>query len=106
MKTMFSNDSIDQSLRLLGQRLRAARLAKGDSQAAFSVRLGISVPTLRDMEQGSPTVSVGTWGAALWVLSRLRDLDGLLEERESLFAQLERPRRVRQRAPQRPRKSA
>jgi transcriptional regulator with XRE-family HTH domain len=106
MQTMFSNDNIDQSLHLLGQRLRTARLAKGDSQAAFSARLGVSIPTLRDMEQGSPTVSVGAWAAALWLLSRLRDLDSLLEQRESLFAQLERPRRVRQRAPQRPRKSA
>lgn len=106
METMFSSDDIDQSLRLLGQRLRSARLDKGDSQAVFSARLGVSTPTLRDMEQGSPSVSVGAWAAALWALSRLSDLDSLLEQRESLFAQLERPRRVRQRAPQRPRKRA
>lgn len=106
MEIMFISSDIDQSLGLLGQRLRSARLTKGDTQAAFAARLGVSVPTLRDMEQGSPTVSVGAWAAALWVLSRLRDLDHLLEQQESLFAQLERPGRVRQRAPQRSRKRA
>jgi len=101
MESMFSNSEISGSLHLLGARLRAARLGKGDTQSTFARRLGVSIPTLRDMEQGGASVGIGTWVAALWLLSRLRELDGLLASQESLFAQLERPR-ARQRAPRRP----
>jgi transcriptional regulator with XRE-family HTH domain len=99
---MFSNTDTAHSLRSLGDRLRAARLSKGDAQAVFADRLGVSIPTLRDMERGSPRVAIGTWVAALWLLSRLRELDDLLAPQESLFTQLERPDRGRKRAPRRP----
>lgn len=103
---MFSNTDTEQSLRSLGERLRSARLSKGDSQAVFAGRLGVSIPTLREMERGAPTIAVGTWTAALWMLSRLSDLDGILQPQESLFAQLEQNRPGRQRARRRPRNSA
>jgi transcriptional regulator with XRE-family HTH domain len=99
---MFSNSEISDALYTLGGRLRQARIAKGDSQAVFARRIGVSVPTLRDLEQGSPRVSVGAWGAALWALSRLPDLDTLLQPQESLFEQFARQPVVRQRAPRRP----
>ncbi|MBI5786348.1 MAG: helix-turn-helix transcriptional regulator [Rhodocyclales bacterium] len=103
---MFSNSDTANSLSALGERLRTARLTKGDSQLVFARRLGVSIPTLREMEQGAPSVGIGAWAAALWALSRLREMDGLLMPQESLFAQLERPRQVRQRAPRRARTGA
>lgn len=103
---MFSNSETANALSSLGERLRATRLAKGDSQSVFAGRLGVSIPTLREMEQGAPSVGIGAWVAALWVLSRLRELDALLMPQESLFAQLERPRQLRQRAPRRTRTDA
>ena len=101
VESMFSNNEITDALQALGSRLRQARIAKGDSQAVFAQRIGVSVPTLRDLEQGNPRVSVGAWGAALWVLSRLPDMELLLQPQESLFEQIVRQSATRQRAPRR-----
>lgn len=98
---MFSNIETSDALLAFGIRLRQARIAKGDSQAVFARRIGISVPTLRDLEQGNPKVSAGIWVAALWVLSRLQELDKLLQPQESLFEQFARRPTERQRAPRR-----
>jgi transcriptional regulator with XRE-family HTH domain len=103
---MFSNTEITGALISLGERLRQARIAKGDSQTVFARRIGISVPTLRDLEQGNPRVSAGIWAAALWALSHLQDLDKLLQPQESLFEQFARRPADRQRAPRRAKVSA
>jgi transcriptional regulator with XRE-family HTH domain len=88
------------ALKNLGQRLKTARLARNDSQKEFAWRIGVSIPTLQNMEQGKPTVAIGTWVNALNVLDRLDDLDRLLAPEESLFAQHERIQQLsgRQRA--------
>lgn len=78
MLTMFSNNQTTEALVSLGRRLRDRRLARNDTQAAFAARIGISVPTLRDMETGAATASLGAWMAALWMLGRLDDVDSLL----------------------------
>lgn len=95
---MFSNEDTLHAIADLGARLRAARIEKGDSQALFAGRLGVSIPTLRDMEKGSLTVSVGAWAAALWMLSRLSDLDQVLVKQVSLFERGARAQKPRQRA--------
>lgn len=85
-------------LRELGKRLRAARLERNDTMAVFAERLGVSERTVRAMERGMPTVQIGTWLDALWILDRLDELDRVLESRESLIerARAERaPRRQR-----------
>lgn len=82
----------------LGRRLRAARIAGNQTMAIFAARLGVSVPTLRDMELGAPTVQIGTWINALWALDRLEELAGVLAERASLLdraRQAKRPQRKR-----------
>jgi transcriptional regulator with XRE-family HTH domain len=94
-------DDIEKTaLKNLGQRLKTARLARNDSQKEFAWRIGVSIPTLQNMEQGKPTVAIGTWIKALNVLDRLDDMDRLLAPEESLFAQHERIKKLagRQRA--------
>ncbi|MDT8379918.1 MAG: helix-turn-helix transcriptional regulator [Desulfotignum sp.] len=94
-------DDIEKTvLKNLGQRLKTARLARNDSQKEFAWRIGASIPTLQNMEQGKPTVAIGTWIKALNVLDRLDDMDRLLAPGESLFAQHERIKKLagRQRA--------
>jgi transcriptional regulator with XRE-family HTH domain len=93
---------IDEKLQSLGSRLRAERLRRNDTQAIFSARLGISVPTLRKMESGDPGVLVGHWLAALNVLDRAGDLDAILAAPEDLFAKYDQmktalPRRASRR---------
>jgi transcriptional regulator with XRE-family HTH domain len=91
-------------LRTLGERLRAARLQRDDSMAVFAERLGVSERTLRAMERGEPTVQIGTWLEALWILDRLDELRPVLESRESLIERARSgPKPRRQRASRRPR---
>lgn len=95
---------VKEMLRALGQRLRDARLARDDSMAVFSERLSVSERTLRAMERGEPTVQVGTWIEALWLLDRLDDLQPVLAPKESLLDRARKhPKPPRQRASRRSR---
>ena len=85
---MLSEDT-DDHLRSLGGRLRDSRLERNESQQLFSDRLGVSVPTLRKMENGDPSVAIGTWAQALWLLDRLEELDTILAP-SSLFSEWEK----------------
>ena len=94
----------DTKMQNLGSRLRAERLRRNETQALFAARIGVSVPTLRKMESGDPTVMVGYWSTALEVLDRAADLDAILAEPEDLFAKYEQMkapsrRRASRRAP-------
>ena len=77
---------VDTKLQNLGSRLRAERIRRNETQALFAARIGVSVPTLRKMESGDPTVMVGYWSIALEILDRAGDLDAILAEPEDLFA--------------------
>lgn len=100
METMVS-DNTQPSLTRLGDRLRAERLARNEPQARFAARLGVSVPTLRRMEQGDPTAQIGHWLAALALFDRQADFEALLAPRYSLFDAAAAPK-ARQRARRRP----
>ncbi len=92
------SDNLHNQLTRMGARLRAERLARNEPQARFAARLGISVPTLRRLEQGDASAQIGHWLAALEVLDRLQDVEALLAPRYSLFdAAVEAPK-ARQRA--------
>jgi hypothetical protein len=87
-----------EALRGLGERLRAARLRRNDTMATFAERLGVSERTVRAMEHGLPTVQIGIWLNALWVLDALEPLNAVLVWRESLLDRVrhvDRPPRQR-----------
>jgi transcriptional regulator with XRE-family HTH domain len=88
---MISSDS-EEKLASLGQRLREARLAANEKQARFAARLGISVPTLRKLENGDPAVGIGVLVEALAILGRQDELDALLAPKDDLFARWEAAR--------------
>ena len=69
----------------LGERLRAARIERNDTMAVFAERLGVSSGTVRAMEHGSPTVQIGTWLNALWLLNQLDSMAHILEPRDSVL---------------------
>lgn len=93
---------IDTKLQSLGSRLRDERLRRNETQGMFASRIGVSVPTLRKMESGDPTVLVGYWSIALDVLDRAGELDALLAEPEDLFAKYDQLKtRQRRRASKR-----
>lgn len=80
---------VDLKLQSLGLRLRDERLRRNETQAVFAARIGVSIPTLRKMESGDPTVQVGYWATALETLDRTQDIDAVLAAPEDLFAKYE-----------------
>ena len=80
---------------MLGERLRSSRLSRDEPMALFAQRIGVSIPTLRAMEQGSGTVAIKHWANALWILDRLPDLAAVLQPKESILdlARRAEPRR-------------
>ncbi len=82
-------DNQKQSLVNLGHRLRTARLERDDPQKEFAFRIGVSIPTLHKMEQGSPNVAIGTWIKALDILNKLDELKNLIAPRKSLAERYE-----------------
>jgi transcriptional regulator with XRE-family HTH domain len=93
---------IDVKLQSLGLRLRDERLRRNETQAVFAARIGVSVPTLRKMESGDPTVLIGYWATAMDILDRSEDLDALLAAPEDLFVKYEQTKSpVRRRASRR-----
>lgn len=66
-----------QALRGLGENLAIARLRRRESQRDWAGRLGCSVPTLIRLERGDPSVGVGLYVTALWLIGRVGGLPAL-----------------------------
>lgn len=63
----------------LGEGLKVARQRRRQSQKDFAERLMVSRATLQRMERGDPTVALGAWVAAAWLLGRLADFQRVFD---------------------------
>jgi transcriptional regulator with XRE-family HTH domain len=63
-----------RALSTLGSNLCLARKRRKESLASFAERMQVSVPTLQKMEKGDPTVSIGVYASALWLIGRAQFL--------------------------------
>jgi transcriptional regulator with XRE-family HTH domain len=79
-------EAAGQSLSQLGSRLKSARVAQGISALQLAKRLAISRTTLRAVERGSPSPSLGTFiavvssgGLAARVLLQVESEDDVAE---------------------------
>jgi len=84
---LYYNSIEDTSLKALGQRLEKWRLKRNETQASLAARIGISTMTYSKMINGAGTVKVGYWVRALALLTSVDELDALLKEEESFFAE-------------------
>jgi len=75
-KTAFPPE-VGRVLEELGEGLKIARQRRRQSQMDFAERLMVSRATLQRMEGGDPTVALGAWVTAAWLLGRLSDLQGV-----------------------------
>jgi hypothetical protein len=66
-------------MRKLGGDLATARKRRKDSLKSWAQRLNISVPTLMKLEKGDPTVSMGVYVTALWLINRHQALGQLAD---------------------------
>jgi transcriptional regulator with XRE-family HTH domain len=77
---------VSEALRKLGENLALARVRRKESQRVWAKRLGVSIPTLIRMEQGEPSVAMGVYATALWLIGRTSALPALAEPKEDLGA--------------------
>lgn len=63
--TTFISYEVTQTMIRLGQVLKEARLARGDTQKQVAERLGVSTATYQRLESGSPEIRAGTLMQAL-----------------------------------------
>lgn len=89
----------DRQTRLLGERLRLARIRRSLSTVVFAERMGVSRMTLSRLEKGDPNIALGTYLRALRILGLERDLDLLAKDDQlgrklqDLQIETRRPRR-------------
>jgi hypothetical protein len=74
------------ALVVLGEHIALARLRRKESQKTWASRIGVSIPTLIRLEKGDPTVSVGVYATALWLLGLSGGLAELAEPSKDLRA--------------------
>ena len=87
------------ALRQLGENLAVARVRRKESQRAWAQRIGVSVPTLIRLEKGDPTVSMGAYASALWLMGRVQALADVAAPAADLGALERDVREARRRRP-------
>lgn len=74
------------ALRKLGGDLATARKRRGESLKGWAARVQVSIPTLMRMEKGDPSVSMGVYATALWLINRQDALAAAADPKEDLGA--------------------
>lgn len=62
----------------LGQHIALARKRRGESQAQWAKRLGVSQPTMARIERGDPAVSMAFYVMAMWLINQAEGLADLI----------------------------
>ncbi len=70
------------ALRKLGVDLTIARQRRREARPAWAARLNVSIPTLIRMEKGDPTVGMGVYATALWMMGRHTALGALASPKD------------------------
>jgi DNA-binding XRE family transcriptional regulator len=67
----------------LAQCMVATRKSRGETQAQWAERLGISQPTMARLERGDASVAMATYVACLWQINPALDLAQLIRPAQS-----------------------
>src|SRR5258705_7995742 len=70
-----------RALKKLGADLRVARERRDESLRSWAARMNVSVPTLQRAEKGDPSVGMGVYATALWLLDKSIQLGELADPR-------------------------
>jgi hypothetical protein len=97
--------SAGKALRDLGENLALARQRRKESLRAWASRMAVSVPTLIRMEKGDPSVGMGVYATALWLMGRHAALPEVAAPAQDLNALEQDIEAVRQRGRRMSRKS-
>ncbi len=58
-----------QQIELLGQHIAIARKRRGETQAQWARRLGVSQPTMARIERGDPSVAMASYVMCMWLVN-------------------------------------
>ncbi|MFZ7338305.1 helix-turn-helix transcriptional regulator, partial [Comamonas jiangduensis] len=58
-----------QQIEQLAQNIVIARKRRGESQAQWAKKLGISQPTMARLERGDPAIATATYVMCLWLVN-------------------------------------
>lgn len=67
-----------EQIRQLGQHIALARKRRGESQAQWAKRLGVSQPTMARIERGDSAVSMAFYVMAMWLINQAQGLADLI----------------------------
>ena len=97
----FPPAAVADSLAVLGQNIRTARLRRRLPQAELAKRMGTSRFVVADVERGKPSTGVAAYIGALWVLGLLGDLHNVAnpdqDEEGKTLERARSPKRARMR---------
>jgi transcriptional regulator with XRE-family HTH domain len=77
---------VGSALARLGADLAVARKRRKQSLRDWALRLNVSVPTLMKLEKGDPSVAMGVYATALWMVQRHDALGALADPRQDVTA--------------------
>lgn len=72
-------NAVRVQLRELGARLEIARKRRREPRHQWAERIGVTEPTLARLERGDPSVSMGAYAMALWLMGRTHALADLAD---------------------------
>jgi hypothetical protein len=75
-----------KAFQMLGADMALARQRRKESRKTWAQRMNVSIPTLIRMEKGEPTVAMGVYATALWLIGRTDALSALANPKEDLGA--------------------
>lgn len=67
-----------QQIEKLAQNIAIARKRRGESQAQWAKRLGISQPTMARIERGDPSVAMASYVMCMWLINPKAELGELI----------------------------
>lgn len=70
---------VERNLIVLGEHIRIARKRRKQSLALWAERMQVSIPTLRKVEAGDPSVSAAAYATALWLIGRVQILSEIAD---------------------------
>ena len=92
-----------QQIEQLAQNIVIARKRRGESQAQWAKKLGISQPTMARIERGDPSVAMASYVMCMWLINQaegLADLVAPLNDHAALEREVSKVRsRQQQRKP-------
>jgi len=67
-----------QQIEQLAQNIVIARKRRGESQALWAKKLGVSQPTMTRIERGDPSVAMASYVMCMWLINQARGLADLV----------------------------